>query len=371
MSSLAVAAPCRGRIARDHHGVPTAVLLDYWGDAPPESLLADLAARGWDVPLPAAPPAPAIEWRAHVDPATGRRWTLRPYAVTDALAVAGRRSDPDPVDLDRLLLQHGVVVDDRPVPSLSVPSESASGRATVDLDGEVGPDPASRPPARAWVLGEEVVATAPPAVDVHGDADVDADVEAQAEAGATVADPDRLGDDRPSGFDPAVGSATSESAPPRRRVALDGRPPLPAPRPGWSGPTVVAAPVDEADGPATVPAARRLFGPQDAGSTDAVAPVASPPVRVVHAVVRTGSVPAVGKVLDGFALAELAVVGTATGAGQEGGQVVTYRGTRHTQMYPRAWVDVPVPEARVDEVVAALVDAVRIGREGDGKVWVT
>ena len=53
------------------------------------------------------------------------------------------------------------------------------------------------------------------------------------------------------------------------------------------------------------------------------------------------------------------------------GQVVTYRGTRTAQLYPRSWVEVPVSAERVDEVVEALVAAVRRGRESDGKVWVT
>lgn len=339
MSRLAVAAPCWARIARDPDGVPTAVLLDYWGDAPPEGVLAALADRGWDAPLPAAPPAQAIEWRAQVDPATGGRWTLRPYAVTDALAVARPGADTDPVGLDRLLRGLGAAVADEAVPSLSVPAESAPGRATVDQDGEVGPDAASRPPVRAWVLG-----------DVPAPGDEARGVPGEAEAS------------------PAVAPVQ----------CLDGSPPLPATHPA-SSPTIVAAPrSDPAGPPATTPVTRRLFGPAGVAATRAPggegggpAPAVGPPVRIVHAVVRTGSVAAIGRVLAGFDLADLASIGTATGAGREGGQVVTYRGTRTSQLYPRSWIDVPVPTALVDDVIGGIVAAIRIGREGDGKVWVT
>jgi nitrogen regulatory protein PII len=64
------------------------LVLDYRGDQPPIELFEALRRYGWFTPAPHAPPAKAIDWD-RPDREAGRRWTLRPYLVSGALAVPG------------------------------------------------------------------------------------------------------------------------------------------------------------------------------------------------------------------------------------------------------------------------------------------
>ena len=60
------------------------------------------------------------------------------------------------------------------------------------------------------------------------------------------------------------------------------------------------------------------------------------------------------------------------GFGRQRGHTEVYRGAEYTiDFVPKARVEVVVDDADVDRVVAAIADAARTDKIGDGKIWVT
>jgi nitrogen regulatory protein P-II 1 len=60
------------------------------------------------------------------------------------------------------------------------------------------------------------------------------------------------------------------------------------------------------------------------------------------------------------------------GFGRQGGHTETYRGAEYTiDFLPKLKVEVLVDEARTEEITAAIADAARTGKIGDGKIWVS
>jgi nitrogen regulatory protein P-II 1 len=64
-------------------------------------------------------------------------------------------------------------------------------------------------------------------------------------------------------------------------------------------------------------------------------------------------------------------VSEVSGYGRQKGHTEVYRGAEYDiALVPKIRVEIVVEDAETDEVVAALVEAARTGRIGDGKVWV-
>jgi nitrogen regulatory protein P-II 1 len=60
------------------------------------------------------------------------------------------------------------------------------------------------------------------------------------------------------------------------------------------------------------------------------------------------------------------------GFGRQKGHTEVYRGAEYTvDFVPKVRIDVVVNESDVEKLVAAIVEAARTGKIGDGKVWVT
>jgi len=60
------------------------------------------------------------------------------------------------------------------------------------------------------------------------------------------------------------------------------------------------------------------------------------------------------------------------GFGRQRGHTEVYRGAEYTvDFVPKVRVDVVVADDDVDKLVAAIVEAARTGKIGDGKVWIT
>ena len=60
------------------------------------------------------------------------------------------------------------------------------------------------------------------------------------------------------------------------------------------------------------------------------------------------------------------------GAGRQGGHTEVYRGTEYTtDLLPKVKLEAVVDDGVVDAVIAAIVEAARTDKIGDGKVWVT
>jgi nitrogen regulatory protein P-II 1 len=60
------------------------------------------------------------------------------------------------------------------------------------------------------------------------------------------------------------------------------------------------------------------------------------------------------------------------GFGRQRGHTEVYRGAEYTvDFVPKVRVDVIVADGDVEKLVAAIAEAARTGKIGDGKVWVT
>jgi nitrogen regulatory protein P-II 1 len=60
------------------------------------------------------------------------------------------------------------------------------------------------------------------------------------------------------------------------------------------------------------------------------------------------------------------------GFGRQRGHTEVYRGAEYTvDFVPKVRIDVVVSDDDVDKLTAAIVEAARTGKIGDGKVWVT
>ncbi|HVU92265.1 MAG TPA: P-II family nitrogen regulator [Jatrophihabitans sp.] len=60
------------------------------------------------------------------------------------------------------------------------------------------------------------------------------------------------------------------------------------------------------------------------------------------------------------------------GFGRQRGHTEVYRGAEYTvDFVPKVRIDVVVADGDADKLVAAIVEAARTGKIGDGKVWVT
>ena len=65
-------------------------------------------------------------------------------------------------------------------------------------------------------------------------------------------------------------------------------------------------------------------------------------------------------------------VSEVSGYGRQKGHTEVYRGAEYTvDLVPKVRIDVVVADDDVDKLVAAIVEAARTGKIGDGKVWVT
>ena len=60
------------------------------------------------------------------------------------------------------------------------------------------------------------------------------------------------------------------------------------------------------------------------------------------------------------------------GFGRQAGHTEVYRGTEYqVDFVPKVRLDLVVDEQQVDTLLAAITDAARTGKIGDGKTWVT
>jgi nitrogen regulatory protein P-II 1 len=64
-------------------------------------------------------------------------------------------------------------------------------------------------------------------------------------------------------------------------------------------------------------------------------------------------------------------VSEVSGYGRQKGHTEVYRGAEYDiALVPKVRIEIVVEDGETDEVVAAIVDAARTGKIGDGKVWI-
>ena len=113
------------------------VVIDYRGDQPPVALFEQLREHGWLTPAPAPPPAAAIDWSTP-DPESGRRWSVRPFSVTGAMAVPGPNASASALTREFLvgmLLKLGLQLDSTEE-HVGLLTETRPGRADLHVDDD-------------------------------------------------------------------------------------------------------------------------------------------------------------------------------------------------------------------------------------------
>jgi len=91
---------------------------------------------------------------------------------------------------------------------------------------------------------------------------------------------------------------------------------------------------------------------------------------IITAIIRPHAVDAVKDALKGIGISGI-TLSEVKGFGRQGGKTETYRGAEYAiDFLPKAKLEVIVPDVDVDKTLAAMADAARSGKVGDGKIWV-
>ena len=94
-------------------------------------------------------------------------------------------------------------------------------------------------------------------------------------------------------------------------------------------------------------------------------------MKKIEGIIRPHLLEAVKSALQEAGIAGMTVT-EVKGFGRQKGQTETYRGTEYrVEFLPKVKVEVAVPEALVDAVVAAFTKSAKTGKFGDGKVFVS
>ena len=93
-------------------------------------------------------------------------------------------------------------------------------------------------------------------------------------------------------------------------------------------------------------------------------------MKKVEAIIRPDRLQSVQDALDGLGVSGLTVTDV-VGCGAQRGYTEVYRGARaNISLQRKVKVEAVVPDARVDAVVGAMLEAARTGEVGDGKIFV-
>jgi nitrogen regulatory protein PII len=93
-------------------------------------------------------------------------------------------------------------------------------------------------------------------------------------------------------------------------------------------------------------------------------------MKLIKAIVRPNKVDEVKDALAALNVAGITVT-EVRGHGKQKGHTAIYRGQEYNvSLLPKMEIDVVVPDAIVNDVVKAMIDAARTGEIGDGRVFV-
>ncbi len=94
-------------------------------------------------------------------------------------------------------------------------------------------------------------------------------------------------------------------------------------------------------------------------------------MKLVTAVVKPHKWEDVRSALEAVGITGM-TVSEVSGYGRQKGHTEVYRGAEYDiALVPKIRIEIVVDDPETDEVVAAVVEAARTGKIGDGKVWVT
>ncbi|SRR6266536_2244200 len=93
-------------------------------------------------------------------------------------------------------------------------------------------------------------------------------------------------------------------------------------------------------------------------------------MKLIKSLVRPDKLEAVGDALTALGVSGLTVT-EVRGHGRQRGHAAVYRGQEYVvSLLPKVEIEIVVPDAMVDEAIAAIVEAARTGEIGDGRVFV-
>jgi nitrogen regulatory protein PII len=93
-------------------------------------------------------------------------------------------------------------------------------------------------------------------------------------------------------------------------------------------------------------------------------------MKLIKCIVRPNKLDDVRDALGKVSVSGLTVT-EVRGHGRQKGHKAVYRGREYeVSLLPKIMIDVVAPDARVDEVVRAVVQAARTGEIGDGRIFV-
>ncbi len=94
-------------------------------------------------------------------------------------------------------------------------------------------------------------------------------------------------------------------------------------------------------------------------------------MKLITAIIKPFKLDAVKEALNGIGVAGMTVT-EVKGFGRQKGHTEIYRGSEYTvDFLPKAKIEVAVSDDIKDKVIAAIADAARTGKIGDGKIFVT
>ena len=94
-------------------------------------------------------------------------------------------------------------------------------------------------------------------------------------------------------------------------------------------------------------------------------------MKLITAIIKPFKLDDVKDALKAIGVAGITVA-EVRGFGRQGGHTETYRGAEYKiDFVPKVSLDIVADDAKVDEIVDAVVAAAGTGKIGDGKVWVS
>ena len=94
-------------------------------------------------------------------------------------------------------------------------------------------------------------------------------------------------------------------------------------------------------------------------------------MKLIKSIVRPNKVDEVREALEQMSIPGMTVT-EVRGHGRQKGHTAIYRGKEyHVSLLPKVEIEVVVPDAVADDVIAAIITAARTGEIGDGRVFIT
>lgn len=94
-------------------------------------------------------------------------------------------------------------------------------------------------------------------------------------------------------------------------------------------------------------------------------------MKRIEAIIRPARFEAVKEALSDIGIYGMTITDV-RGFGRQQGHTEKYRGSTYTtNLLPKIKIEIVAPDARVDEIVSAIIEAAQTGEIGDGKIFIS